>query len=134
MARWLVRHRRQHDDLGVVGRARRSPGGAVGRDLPIGLQRKEFVEQRGDAVVVDDGAGRGLGDVAVQAKRLRVELQLPRPEEADERAHEFEQHLVDVEHEQRPRVARKLGDLPGGLGILAHRSNSRRGKLTSRHS
>ena len=123
----LVRHCRQHDDLGIF----REPGDRLGRaccgDLPIGLQPEEFVEQRRDALIVDRRARGGLGDVAVQAKRLRIEFERSRSEEADERVDEFEQHLVNVEHKQRPRVARQFGDLPDGFGVVAHlRRNSRR--------
>ncbi len=61
-----------------------------------------------------------MNRVSIEAERLQPQLDAAAVEEAHERPDELDQHLVDVEDEQRPRVERKLGDLPRGFGILAH--------------
>ena len=117
----FVRHRGQHDDLGA-----RSASAAIASAAPSAAACQSACTAKkssSNAVtrsLSTSASGRGIRDVAVQPERGGVELQPVRAEKADEGPDEFEQHLVDVEHQERPRVARQLGDLAGGLGIVAH--------------
>ena len=98
-----VRHGRQHDDLGVAGEPAIAVGCAVGGGLPVGLDaRRSRRAARSLRRCSTSRAARVLGDVAVQAERMRVEVQLRATPESAEGPDEFEHDIVDVEHQQRP--------------------------------
>ncbi len=83
----LVRHGRQHDDLGIFREPGDCLGRAVGGDLPIGLQPEEFVEQRGDALDCRPGAPVAASEMLPCRRNDCVSnFSCSRSEEADERA------------------------------------------------
>ena len=61
-----------------------------------------------------------LGDIAGQPERGEGQIVAALFEKARKRADEFEDHVVDVEHQQRTVVAGQFGDLAGCLWIVTH--------------
>src|SRR5262245_45220060 len=57
----------------------------------------------------------------MQTERCGLQVKLSCVEKAGEGPNKLEDHLVNVEHKKRPRVARELRNLPRGFRVVAHR-------------
>ena len=115
-----VRHGGQQDDLGLRRHAGNRRRRAFGQRLPLGLRVEEGRDHRGNGVLIGQFAGRAVLDIAVQLEGFQRQLMVLAVEERHERPQELEDDIVDIEHQQRPRVERQLGDLPFGFRIVAH--------------